>query len=378
MAQINCTVGDLDGNTDKIIAYIKKAKSQNADLVAFPELAVTGYPPEDLLLKPRFIDENIEAMERVAAATKGIAAVVGYVDKADDIYNAAAFIYDGKLRGVYRKMYLPNYGVFDEYRYFQAGTIAKIFELGGVKIGINVCEDIWYPDGPIHAQSLGGAELIVNINSSPYHKGKWKFRRHMLTARSADNGVIVAYTNMVGGQDELVFDGHGMVFDEQGKLIAEGPQFREDLMVLDLDVEGVFRKRLHDPKRRIECREFRCGEGMLEKICISSEPIPPKKSTKFAEFVEPMEPMEEVYQALVLGTRDYIEKNGFKKALISLSGGVDSSLVAAVAVEAVGSKRAAVNGSRERFSRSSTPLTSRAATHTTCRRTSASTWPRYP
>jgi len=338
MAQINCTVGDLDGNVRKIKDYMKKARAAGADIVVFPELAVTGYPPEDLLLKPKFIDDNIDALGEVVRASRGISAVVGFVDRSDDIYNAAAFISDGKLAGVYRKMYLPNYGVFDEYRYFQAGTTPKLFVLGGVNIGINVCEDMWYPDGPIHSQSLAGAEVIININASPYHKGKWKFKKHMLTARSADNGVIVAYNNMVGGQDELVFDGHGMVFDERGKLIAEGPQFKEELITIDLDVEAIFRRRLHDPRRRTEMRRFQCEEACVERVVISEKPIAPKKAKTFARIVEPLEPEEEVYQALVTGTRDYLAKNGFRQAVISLSGGIDSSLVAAIAVEALGKK----------------------------------------
>ena len=336
LAQINCTVGDLAGNADKVIAYMKKAKASGAELVIFPELAVTGYPPEDLLLKPRFIDENLRALELIVKASKGITAVVGFVDKSDDIYNAAAVVSDGKLASVYRKQYLPNYGVFDEYRYFQSGSRPLVFVLGGVTVGVNVCEDIWYPEGPIRPQALAGAELIVNINSSPYHKGKWKFRKHMLTARAADNGVIVAYVNMVGGQDELVFDGHSMVFDERGKLIAEGPQFREELMVLDLDVEAIFHRRLHDPKRRLEVREFDPARASVDRVVISEKPFVPRKGATFAKICEPLSPEEEVYQALVTGTRDYMAKNGFKKAVVSLSGGVDSSIVAAVAVEAIG------------------------------------------
>ncbi len=338
MAQINCTVGDLDGNVDKIITYMSRARDEGADIVCFPELAVTGYPPEDLLLKPMFIEDNMEALHAVVDASRDISAVVGFVEHSDDIYNAAAFITDGRVNGVYRKMYLPNYGVFDEYRYFQAGLKPKVFVLGGVAIGINICEDIWYPDGPIHDQALSGAEVIVNINSSPYHKGKWKFKKHMLTARAADNGVIVAYNNMVGGQDELVFDGHGMVFDERGKLIAEGPQFKESLIVVDLDIEAIFHKRLHDPKRRLEMREHERCDGRVERVVVSEEPIPAKKIKTFGVLVEPMEPDEEVFQALVAGTRDYLAKNGFKKAVISLSGGIDSSLVAAIAVEALGKK----------------------------------------
>jgi len=338
MAQINCTVGDLDGNLKKITDYMGRARDEGADIVAFPELALTGYPPEDLLLKPAFIDDNLAALSEVVSASKGISAVVGYVDRTDDIYNAAAFISDGRLVGSYHKMYLPNYGVFDEYRYFQAGSKYPVYELGGVKIGVNICEDIWYPDGPAMVQALAGAEVIVNINASPYYKGKWKYRRHMLTARASDNVAIVAYTNMVGGQDELVFDGHGMVFGETGKMIAQGPQFREALLVTDLDVEGVFHARLHDPRSRRERLAYQEDGPAIVRHVISETPFPCRATRAEPPVAEPFEPMEEVFQALVLGTRDYVTKNGFSKVLVSLSGGIDSSLVAAVAVEALGSE----------------------------------------
>jgi len=334
MAQINCTVGDLDGNLKQIISNIERAKDEGADIVSFPELAVTGYPPEDLLLKPQFIEDNIAALKEIINATKGIAAVVGFVDKADDIYNSAAFISDGKLIDVYHKVFLPNYGVFDEYRYFQAGKGYPVYVLGGVKVGVNICEDIWLPEGPLRAQALSGAEVIININASPYYKGKWKFRRHLITARAADNVAIVAYNNMVGGQDELVFDGHGMVFSETGKLLAQGPQFMETLMVVDLDLEAVFHARLIDPRNRVE--RYAHEDGNLRTFIIPQTPGPQKSVLRPLEMTEPLEPMEEVLQALILGTRDYVLKNGFKKVVVSLSGGIDSSLVAAIAVAAVG------------------------------------------
>ncbi|HLB25042.1 MAG TPA: NAD+ synthase [Nitrospirota bacterium] len=340
MAQVNCTVGDLAGNTRKIIEYMQMAKDEGADIVAFPELAITGYPPEDLLLKPRFIDGNLDALGEIAAASKGISAVVGFVDRSDDIYNAAAFVSGGALIDVYHKTYLPNYGVFDEYRYFQSGKGCPIYVLGGVKVGVNICEDIWLPEGPLRAQALAGAEVIININASPYYKGKWKFRRHMLTARAADNVAIVAYNNMVGGQDELVFDGHGMIFDEAGRLIAQGPQFKEALVVADLDVEAVFHARLIDPRNRVE--RYAHEDSLLRVFALPDMPGRKKKKKLAASKpAEPAEPMEEVFQALVLGTRDYVRKNGFKKVVVSLSGGIDSSLVAAVAVEALGKENVA-------------------------------------
>ena len=334
MAQINCTVGDLDGNVKKIVSNLRRAREEGADIVAFPELAVTGYPPEDLLLKPSFIDDNLLALNEIVSESRGIAAIVGFVDKRDDIYNAAAFISGGKLIDVYHKTYLPNYGVFDEYRYFQAGKGYPIYESHGIKIGVNICEDIWMPNGPLRSQALSGAEVIININASPYYKGKWKFRRHMLTARASDNLAIVAYNNMVGGQDELVFDGHGMIMNEQGKLIAQGPQFREALIVSDLDLESVFHARLIDPRSRVE-RYLHEDEGK-RLISVPAAPQPERERMMPPDMSDPLEPMEEVFQALVLGTRDYVRKNGFGKVVVSLSGGIDSSIVAAIAVEAVG------------------------------------------
>jgi len=337
LAQVNCTVGDLQGNRDRIIGFIDKAKAGGADIVAFPELAVTGYPPEDLLLKPRFIEDNLKVLKDIIAASKGITSIVGFVDKVDDIYNAAAIISDGRLIDVYHKTHLPNYGVFDEYRYFQAGKGYSIYTIGGVKVGVNICEDIWYPDGPARSQALSGAEVIININASPYHKGKWKFRRHMLTTRASDNVAIIAYTNMVGGQDELVFDGHSLVFDEKGKMVAQGPQFAEALVLADLDVDGVFHGRLLDPRNRQE-RLAHC-DAAVKTIHLPASVSGRKKKLAPANITEPFDVMEEVFRALVTGTRDYTIKNGFKKAVVSLSGGIDSSLVAAVAVEALGKEQ---------------------------------------
>src|SRR5262245_22339173 len=251
MAQINVVVGDVEGNAEKIVAWINRARDAEADIVTFPELAITGYPPEDLLLKPQFIDANLAAVERVVGKTRDIAAVIGFVDRQDDIFNAAAIAQNGKLVTVYHKMYLPNYGVFDEFRYFQPGSRCPVLQMDRATIGVSICEDIWYPDGPVFQQALtGGAELIINISSSPYHAGKRRWRERMLATRASDNTVIVAYNNLVGGQDELVFDGDSLVFDQNWYLIARGKQFEEDLIVVDLDVESVFRNRLHDPRRR--------------------------------------------------------------------------------------------------------------------------------
>src|SRR5712691_5772584 len=251
MAQINVVVGDVEGNAQKIIEWIDRARDVDADIVTFPELALTGYPPEDLLLKPQFIDANLNALDKVVSRTRDIAAIIGFVDRQDDIFNAAAIAQNGKIVTTYHKIYLPNYGVFDEFRYFQPGSRCPVLQMGKATIGVSICEDIWYPDGPVFLQALsGGAEVIINISSSPYHAGKRRWREQMLATRAGDNTVIVAYNNLVGAQDELVFDGDSLVFDENGDLIARGKQFEEELVTAALDVESVFRKRLHDPRRR--------------------------------------------------------------------------------------------------------------------------------
>src|SRR5438094_3876788 len=251
MAQINVVVGDVEGNAQKILDWIDRAREVGAEIVTFPELALTGYPPEDLLLKPQFIDANLAALDKIVSRTRDMTAIIGFVDRKDDIFNAAAIAQKGKLVTAYHKIYLPNYGVFDEFRYFQVGNRCPVLQIGDATLGVSICEDIWYPDGPVFQQSLsGGAEVIINISSSPYHAGKSRWRQRMLATRAGDNTVIVAYNNLVGAQDELVFDGDSLVFDENGDLIARGKQFEEDLIVVDLDVESVFRKRLHDPRRR--------------------------------------------------------------------------------------------------------------------------------
>lgn len=334
LAQINPTVGDLAGNTEKIIDYIRRAEAYSADIIAFPELAVTGYPPEDLLLKPQFIKDNLEALQKIREKVGTITAVVGFVDLKDDIYNAAAIIHNKTITDVYHKMYLPNYGVFDELRYFQAGTRYPIYEVCGVAIGVNICEDIWYPEGPAHVQSLLGAELIVNINASPYNAGKAARRETMLAARAADNAVIIAYLNTVGGQDELVFDGSSIIISEKGEVLCRGKVFEEDMFITDLDIDAVFMQRLHDPRRRQKVLSMqRTG---IERIVVSKE-LSVKTDNPLSERENiVLTPSEEVYKALVLGTADYVSKNGFNSVVIGLSGGIDSSLVAAIAVDALG------------------------------------------
>ena len=335
LAQINCTVGDLEGNTKKIIQYLDKAKKMGVELICFPELSITGYPPEDLLLKPQFLEDNLKALKKIIPETEGLTAVVGFVDRNGEVYNAAAVIHNKKLVEVYHKINLPNYGVFDEYRYFQPGEKVSVYQLGDFVFGVNVCEDIWYPEGPAKAQALiGEALLVVNINASPYHMGKWKEREKMLSTRAVDNRVFILYNNLVGGQDELVFDGMGMIFNPQGETILRGKQFEEELIIADLDLDEVFRARLHDPKWRSEKEKFRSED--IDKLIITKK-IPKRKKPKLKRInPEPLSPIAEVYQALVLGTRDYLGKNGFFKSVLGLSGGIDSALVAVIAKDALG------------------------------------------
>ncbi len=337
MAQINNTVGDFSGNRQKILKAIKLARSLGVDLLTFPELAVCGYPPEDLLFKPEFITDNLKSLDKIAKESSGIDVVIGFVDDGEKIYNAAAVIHDGKLAGIYHKIYLPNYGVFDEDRYFQAGSECPVFIIDGINIGVNICEDIWYEDGPTKTQAFSGAELIINISASPYHFGKGSVRERMVTARASDNVAIVAFNNLVGGQDELVFDGNGLIVDEKGRLVARGKQFEEDLIIADLDIESVSRTRHNNTEWQKEAA-LREEQGVLisEKIVISERLLAAKKPKITTGKVEANGFPEEVYNALVLGTHDYIRKNGFEKVLIGLSGGLDSSLVATVAVDALG------------------------------------------
>ncbi len=313
LAQINPTVGDLRGNVKKIVSYIKKAKTLKTDIVVFPELAVTGYPPEDLLLKPQFVKDNIEALDETKKASEGITTIVGFVDRADGLYNAAAVISNGRLIDVYHKKYLPNYGVFDEFRYFQPGRRYPVYSLAGINIGVNICEDIWHEKGPAKAQALSGADIIVNINASPYWMGKISFRKETLVSRALECEAAIVYVNMVGGQDELVFDGGSFVVDNKGNILVSGRQFNEELITLDIDVED-----------RPACSVGRKAERQKPKLRIKR--------------VVELSAMEEVYGALLLGTKDYVCKNGFKGVVIGMSGGVDSALVTTIAVDALGKK----------------------------------------
>ena len=350
LAQINTTVGDIPGNTAKILDYIQRARDAHADLVAFPELAITGYPPEDLLFNTAFLQANTAALEKIAAASQGIAVVVGCVDVGRDIFNAAALAFGGKLIDLYHKMYLPNYGVFDEDRYFRRGAVCPVYTINGVGVGVNICEDIWYPVGPIAVQRDAGAEVIVNINGSPFHAGKRDYREKMISTRAADNELYVAYLNLVGGQDELIFDGSSLVCDATGGLIARGPAFQEDLLVADLDIESVLRSRLRDPRPRKENPTILREIGQPKVVHVSDFQPTQRPSLLRPTLLEPIGYAAEVYAALVLGTRDYVHKSGFKKVVIGLSGGIDSALTAAVAVDALGSENVLGVGMPSRYS----------------------------
>ncbi|MCZ6614788.1 MAG: NAD+ synthase [Chloroflexi bacterium] len=335
MAQMNPTVGDLDGNTRTILRLIGEARTLGADLVAFPEMALTGYPPEDLLLKPQFVHDSLKFRDQVVAQTQDIAVVLGCVDRNEHLYNTAAVAYDGKLVGVYHKIYLPNYGVFDERRYFEPGMECPVYVINGVSVGVNVCEDIWYEVGPTEVQCVAGAELIININGSPYHAGKLDFREQMLAARAVHNRAFVSYTNMVGGQDELVFDGGGLVLDPHGQLLVKGCQFEEEMVVVDLDIDAVRTARREEPQPGKSPDELaRVGTPSVVHVSDYRDPGQRPELPKHRHTA--LQSLEEVYAALVVGTRDYVRKNGFQKVLIGLSGGIDSSLTAVVAADALG------------------------------------------
>ena len=360
MAQINVTVGDLEGNARKILEYVDRARALQADLIAFPELAVPGYPPEDLLFKPQFIQDNLARMRQIAEASREVAVVLGFVDAGADIHNAAAIAWNGKLVDVYHKMYLPNYGVFDEDRYFKAGSGCPVYVINGTAVGVNVCEDIWYATGPAAVQRAAGAEVIVNINGSPFHAGKGSLREKMLATRAADNEVFVAYVNMVGGQDELVFDGGSMIIDPSGEVVVRGSQFEEELLVADLDVEAVFRSRLRDPRARSERPSVLREIGESRVLTLSDYSPNSHKPPLPEHHPHTYDPVGEVYAALVMGTRDYVRKCGFGKAVVALSGGIDSSLVAAIAVDALGRENVFGVAMPSRFSSEGSVLDARA------------------
>jgi NAD+ synthase (glutamine-hydrolysing) len=338
--QMNPTVGDIAGNAQKIAGGVSAAVQAGAQLVAFPELAVTGYPPEDLLLKEHFLSDARAALGRIAADVRGIVALVGFPERADDVYNACAVLADGRVQAIYRKVFLPNYGVFDEQRYFQSGPGGAVIELGEIRVGLTVCEDIWEPGPPASDEALAGATLLVNISASPYHAGKGSERERMLVQRARDNVAAVAFCNLVGGQDELLFDGHSLVIDHEGVVLARGRQFTEELIVATIDPDGPRGVRLRDPRHRPVTRRGLPEVPVLARIELprsGHEPGP-----LGGPVAEPLDRCAEVYGALVLGLRDYVEKNGFAHVVMGLSGGIDSALVAVIAVEALGAERVSV------------------------------------
>lgn len=352
MVQMNSTVGDLPGNVRRVTGWLREARKARVDLVAFPELVMTGYPPEDLLLNPKFLSDSQRALREVVAHCRGLAAVVGCVSEgevpggrsappgvvpvgAQEICNAAAVIADRRLVTTYGKRYLPNYGVFDERRYFHPGRRIPVIVLNGTTVGVNICEDIWFPDGPTRVQTMAGAEVIVNINASPFHVSKTRLREQMLATRARENGVIVTYTNTIGGQDELVFDGNSLVLDQGGEVILRGKAFEEDFLIADLDVGAVVRARMGQVRRK-----WTAGRSMadVDRIVVSGPSAVRKRAPVLSAEPAPLDPLEEVYRALILGVRDYVRKNGFGQVVIGLSGGVDSALTAAIAVDALGPK----------------------------------------
>ena len=363
---MNATVGDIAGNAERIRAGRDAALAAGADLVLFPELALTGYPPEDLLLREHFLSDAAAALRELAADTHGTIAVVGFPERAEDVYNSAAVLADGAIHAIYRKVFLPNYGVFDEERYFQAGSAGAVVDIGDQRIGLTVCEDIWEPGPPASDEALSGATLILNISASPYHAGKGSERERMFAQRARDNLAYVAFCALVGGQDELVFDGHSFVIDHTGETIARAAQFREDLLVCDVDLEAASAARLREAGHRGAVRSALSAGGTSRVAVLPGLPAPAKTSGDAApatggDVAMPIEPVEaEIYEALALGLRDYVHKNGFEHVVLGLSGGIDSALVACVAADALGAERVSAAIMPSRFSSSGTQQDARA------------------
>src|SRR3954451_5663428 len=336
LAQVNSRVGDLEGNAAKIVDAIERARDGGAELVLLPELAISGYPPEDLLLKEHFLHDCEQALREVAKVAEGIVAFIGYPERADDVYNALAVCAGGGVEFVYRKNDLPNYGVFDEQRYFQAGESGAVVDLGSARLGLTICEDIWTPGPPASAEALAGAQIVLNASASPYHEGKGSQRERMLIQRARDNLCAIAFCNMVGGQDELVFDGHSVVIDHDGEVIARAPQFAEALVFATVDVQAASTARLRDarlrPPVRSQLPEVARGRSLERGEA-------PEAAGLRGDVTELLDPLAEVYAALVLATRDYVEKNGFGRVCLGLSGGIDSTLVLLIAVDALGADR---------------------------------------
>jgi len=349
LAQVNSVVGDIEGNVGRVLRFCRQAARKDADLVLFPELVLTGYPPEDLLLKPSFVKDNLLALKSLCRDLRGLplVCVVGFVDVLKDNFNAAAVIQDGRLCASYYKRYLPNYGVFDEDRYFKSGDRPLVLEWGRVRLGLTICEDLWYPEGA----ELGDVEIILNLSSSPYHFRKGQFRERMFGTRASDNQAVVAFCNMVGGQDELVFDGGSMIFNPKGELIARAKYFEEELLVADIDLAQVFRCRLQEPRIRKQAGPL-SAESRAIRVRLKHPPFAAAARRRFISPVISARPdgAEELFKALCLGTRDYVRKNGFGKVVFGLSGGIDSALVACIAVSALGRESVVAVSMPSRFS----------------------------
>jgi NAD+ synthase (glutamine-hydrolysing) len=356
LAQVDPRVGDLDGNARLVRENIARARDAGAELVLFPELVLTGYPPEDLLLKEHFLQATQQALTELAGEAEGIVAMVGFPERADDVYNALAVLAGGAVHAVYRKTMLPNYGVFDEQRYFQAGDDAVVLDLGTARIGLTICEDIWTPGHPAAEEALAGATLIVNASASPYFAGKGHQREAMLVQRARDNLAAVAFCNCVGGQDELVFDGHSVVIDHEGTVLARAPQFAEALTLCTVDLQAAATARLRDTRLRPPVRRALPDVRRLESL----ERAPRDARSLGGDVAALLEPEAEVYAALCLGVRDYVAKNGFEHVVLGLSGGIDSTLVVLIAVDALGADRVTAVVMPSRYSSEGTQSDARA------------------
>jgi len=347
LAQIDPTVGDLDGNRALILDRLEAAKDAGADIAVFPELAVTGYPPEDLLLRPGFIRAAERSLEQIARASRGITLLVGTPHLDRDLVNVCAVCSDGEVKARVKKRFLPNYGVFDEFRYFAPGNELTLFEHGDALVGVTVCEDMWQPGPPATDLALGGAQLIVNVSASPFHIGKDREREEMFRTRARDNNAYVAFCNAVGGQDELIFDGHSCVIDDEGEVVARAPGFEEAMLVVDLDLSPVVARRLTDARARALAKD-RGGIGEVPTIHVGT---PREQRDRAKPAIVPFaDELEQMRQALVLGLGDYVRKNGFGDVLVGVSGGIDSALTAAIAVEALGAQRVHCVSMPSRFS----------------------------
>jgi NAD+ synthase (glutamine-hydrolysing) len=351
LAQINTTVGDLDGNRERILQAIAEARGAEADLVLLPELAVTSYPPEDLLLRPGFIRAAEESLQEIARETHGLVVLVGYPHFDRDLYNACAVCAEGEVKAVYRKRFLPNYGVFDEDRYFAPARDCLLLELGGTLVGPTICEDLWQPGPPATDLALAGAQLLTNISASPFHVCRDREREEMFATRARDNACFVAFCNAVGGQDELIFDGHSLVLDEEGHVLARAPGFEEALLVVDIDPADAVGRRLRDVRRRALARE----RGAVPDVPVVQLGDCRSHDDRIEPFLaERLSELEQMRLALELGLRDYVGKNGFSEVVIGVSGGIDSALTAALAVEALGPERAHCVSMPSRYSSEAT------------------------